>query len=87
MSLEGLIKHECYLISGLVYPIVVKYECTIFITSIWFYEMFEKTGHQSQIGMHLRQEDFQDRGMERSGRDGKQMVKFANIWRNTYWQV
>ena len=34
LSLEGLIKHECYLISGLVYPIVVKYECTIFITSI-----------------------------------------------------
>ena len=23
---KGLIKHECYLISGLVYPIVIKYE-------------------------------------------------------------
>ena len=34
LSLEGLIKHECYLISGFVYPIVAKYECTIFITSI-----------------------------------------------------
>ena len=49
--------------------------------------MFEKTGHHSRFGMHLRQEEFKDRGMERSGRDGKQMVKFANIWRNTDWQV
>ena len=43
--------HEFYLISGLVYPIV-KYECTIFIISIKFYEMFGKTGHHSQIRMH-----------------------------------
>ena len=34
LRLEGPIKHGCYLIYGLVYPIVVKYECTIFITSI-----------------------------------------------------
>ena len=49
--------------------------------------MFEKTGHHSQIGMHQRQEEFQDGGMERSGKDGKQMVKFVNIWINTDWQV
>ena len=52
-----------------------------------FLRCLKKTGHHSQIGMHQRQEEFQDRGMERSGRDGKQMVKFVNIWRNTDWQV
>ena len=52
-----------------------------------FFEVFEKTGHHSQIDMYQRQEEFQDRRMERSGRDGKHMVKFANIWRNTDWQV
>ena len=36
--------------------------------------MFEKTGHHSQIGMYWRHEEFQDIGMERRGRDGKQMV-------------
>ena len=51
------------------------------------FEVFKKTGHHSQIGMHQRQEEFQDRGMERSGKDGKQMVKFVNIWLNTDWQV
>ena len=47
------------------------------------FSSMRKTGYHSQ----MMQAEFQDRGMERSGKDGKQMVKFANIWRNTDWQV
>ena len=49
--------------------------------------MSEETGYYSQMGIRYSQAEFQDRGMERSGKAGKQMLKYANIWKITNWQV